>query len=169
MMTRQIGSLEIFNVKKEMAKQKRTAGSILEIDLGNGYYNYAQIINADILFFDIYTAERISDVNVLNDKKPLFFLGVYDKAITGGRWKKIGSLPIKDAYKQTPMKFIQDALQPEKFELYDPNTGETLPASRKQVENLECAAVWEPEHVESRIRDYYNGVPNIWVEQMKPK
>jgi hypothetical protein len=152
-----------------MAKQKRTIGSILEIDLRNGYYNYAQIINADILFFDIYTDKKISDLNILKNKKPLFFLGVYNNTITDGRWKKVGSLPIKDEYKYTPMKFIQDALNPDKFEIYNPNTGETVPATKKQIENLECAAVWDAEHVESRIRDYYNGVPNIWAEQMKPK
>jgi hypothetical protein len=152
-----------------MAKQKRTIGSILEIDLRNGYYSYAQIINADILFFDVYTDKKISDLNILKDKKPLFFLGVYNNAITDGRWKKVGSLPIKEEYKHTPMKFIQDALNPDKFEIYNPNTGETVPATKKQIENLECAAVWDAEHVESRIRDYYNGVPNIWVEQMKPK
>lgn len=67
------------------------------------------------------------------------------------------------------MKFIQDVLNPEKFELYDPNNGEIIPATKEQIQGLECAAVWEAEHVESRIIDYYEGRPNKWVKQLSPR
>lgn len=38
-----------------------------------------------------------------------------------------------------------------------------------EVEGLERLAVWDPEHVEDRIRDHYNGVQNIWVESLRLK
>ena len=77
-----------------MAKrQRRTIGSIIEIDLGNGYYSYAQIVNDDMLFYDLYTDVRVSDLEILADLELLFFLGVYDEVITEGRWTIIGMLP----------------------------------------------------------------------------
>ncbi len=153
-----------------MAKrQKRTVGSILEIDLENGHYGYAQIINDDIMFYDMYANSKVSDIKILEDKRPLFFLGVYDDVVTKGRWEIVGKLPIKDEHKIVPNKFIQDSLNPKNFELYNPNTGEISPSKREEVEGLECAAVWEAEHVEDRLRDYYNGKPNVWVEQLAIK
>ena len=78
-------------------------------------------------------------------------------------------MPIKQEYQTTPLKFIQDSLNPNNFELYNPNTGEITKATREQCEGLECAAVWEAEHVEDRLRDYFDGKPNTWVEQLAIK
>ena len=30
-------------------------------------------------------------------------------------------------------------------------------------------AVWEPAHVEDRLRDHYAGAPNKWVESLRPR
>jgi hypothetical protein len=65
------------------------------------------------------------------------------------------------------MQYIQDPLNSSHFELYNPNTGEISKCKKEECEGLECAAVWEAEHAKSRIRDYYNGVPNILFEQLK--
>ena len=67
------------------------------------------------------------------------------------------------------MQFIQDALNPIMFSLYNPNTGEITDTTKDKVLGLEAAAVWEAEHVESRVKDYYNATTNIWVEQLKIK
>jgi hypothetical protein len=152
-----------------MVRQQRTPGAILEIELGNGHFSYAQILKTGLVFFDFYSTERVFDLNMLNKRRPLFFLSVYRDVITQGRWKKIGKLPIKEEYGLVPMEFIQDIHDPSKFRLYNPNTGKMLPATRAQCEGLECAAVWEAEHVESRIIDHYNGAPNIWVDLLKIK
>ena len=65
------------------------------------------------------------------------------------------------------MQFIQDPINPEKFELYNPNTGEITSTTRDEAKGLERAAVWEAEHIESRLRDYYEGKENTWVNQLK--
>lgn len=41
------------------------------------------------------------------------------------------------------------------------------PASRQELEGLEVAAVWDPEHVEDRLRDHFSGRPNKWVESIR--
>ena len=61
---------------------------------------------------------------------------------------------------------MQDVITKE-FSIY--HQGNILPATYEEIKNLECAAVWEPEHVEDRLRDYFSGVPNVWVEDLKPK
>ncbi len=62
------------------------------------------------------------------------------------------------------MQFIQDAIHPDRFEFYDPNTGESRPATKEQIKGLERASVWEANHIEDRIRDHYNGIPCIWLQ-----
>jgi hypothetical protein len=154
-----------------MAKQRRTKGSILEIKLDNGTFAYAQDVGVDILFFNFFSNTPLdkNEIRILSDKLPLFFLGVYNDAITSGKWKKVGKLPIKQGHQIVPLKFIQDSLNPNNFEHYDPNTGKITKASKEECEGLECAAVWEAEHVEDRLRDYRNRKPNKWVEQLAIK
>ncbi len=152
-----------------MAKQRITIGAIVEIDLGDNTYSYAQLLDGGSAFFDLRTSEKIKNVKELAGAKVIFILRVYDDVITSGRWKKIGKLPIREELEVLPMKFMQDELNPNSFELYNPNTGEITPATREECKGLECAAVWEAEHVEERIRDYYENRPNIWVEKMSIK
>jgi hypothetical protein len=153
-----------------MTNQRITIGSIVEIRLSNEYYCYAQILGkAAYAFFDYKSNEKLSDFTILKKLPVLFVLSVYNDAVTKGRWLKVGKMEISNYLKILPRQFIQDSIDNQKFELYDPNTGEITPTTKENAEGLECAAVWEAEHVESRIMDYYNGVPNDWVEQLKIK
>ena len=142
----------------------------MKIDLKNGYYNYAQIVENGIAFFDIYTKDpELEDLSILLEKPVLFILEVYRDVISTGLWLKVGKLPIREDLKTLPMQCIQDALDETQFELYNPNTGEVTKATREECEGLETCAVWEAYHVESRLRDHYNGVPNDIVEALKIK
>lgn len=154
-----------------MAKQRITEGAILEILIENDYYVYAQILTKGLgyAFFDFKSTQKLTDFTILEKAKVLFIVMVYNDIITNGRWLKVGKLPIREDLVELPMKFIQDSLNPEKIELYNPNNGEIIPATKQDALGLECAAVWEAENVEERIRDYYEGKPNIWVEKMQIK
>jgi len=150
-----------------MTKQRITIGSVLEININNEYYCYAQILGkAYYVFFDLKTTKKISDFSILETVPILFVLSVYNDVITSGKWIKTGKLRIREELKVLPLQFIQDSLHPDKFELYNPNTGEISPTTEDTIQGLECAAVWDAEHVESRIADYYNGSSNYWVEQL---
>jgi hypothetical protein len=148
-----------------MKKQKIIQGSILEINIKNQYYTYAQILDkGGYVFFDYNSEKRLTDFSVLEDKPILFIICVYDDVIKQGHWPIVGKMNIRKNLNTQPMQFIQDALHPDRFEFYNPNTGESTPATREKVKGMERAAVWEANHVEDRIRDYYNGVPCIWLE-----
>jgi len=152
-----------------MAKrQTRVPGAILEIQTNAKYY-YAQILHKGCAFFDLELDAPLKDYSVLKTASVLFIVAVYNDVITKGKWLKVGKMEIRDELKIVPNQFIQDPINPIEFSLYNPNTGEILPSSRKDVEGLECAAVWEAEHVEDRLRDHFAGNPNVWVAQLAIK
>ncbi len=151
------------------SRQQRTPGAILKIDLGDGYHSYARILGkANYAFYDLKTKVDIKDMSEIVSKPILFIVSVYDDVITRGRWLKVGKLPLEESLQSLPFKFIQDLYTGE-LEQYNSNTGEIKPATKAECEGLERAAVWEADHVESRLRDFYSKKPNLWVEQLKMK
>jgi len=149
-------------------KQRITVGSIIKIELGDGYHSYGRILkNAGYAFYDIRTKEDISDMKEIVGRRILFIVAVYNDVITRGRWLKVGKLPLESSLEVMPNKFIQDGLHPDRFSLYDPNTGQDYPAKREDCIGLERSAVWEAEHVEERLRDHFAGRKNRFVEEDK--
>ena len=148
-----------------MKRQRRTVKSILEINLHDGYFVYGQILEAGVAFYDFRSKDQLTDFKALNNSSVLFVVEVYRDVISKGRWLKVGKLDIRKELDPPPNKFIHDDMNPGKFELYNPISGKITPAKKKDVEGLECSAVWEGEHVEERIRDYYSEIENKWVKQ----
>lgn len=69
-----------------MKRQQRTVGAILRIDLKDGYYNYAQILEFGVAFFDIHVKEsELESLDILLEKSILFIVEVYNDVITKGR------------------------------------------------------------------------------------
>ena len=58
--------------------------------------------------------------------------------------------------------YIYDA-NTDTYSLYNNNTGEITPCNKEKASGLERASVWGENHIEDRIRDYYNNVPCIWL------
>lgn len=152
-----------------MKKQRITEGAILEISIQGQYYVYAQILTKGLgfAFFDYKSDNKLIDLNVLKDAEVLFIVAVYNSIVNKGHWEKVGKLDIRNDLKVLPMKFIQDALDSDKFSLYNPNTGEITKTTKQQCKGLECVAVWAANHVEDRIRDHYEGIPNLWLQQLE--
>lgn len=148
-----------------MKRQKETIGSIVEIDLKNGNYTYAQLLENGTVFFDYLSKEPLKNLEILNNSKILFIVTVYKDVITHGYWLKVGKLPIRKEFEVLPMKFIQDGLDSKIFRLYDPNTGKMLSATKEECKGLERAAVWEADAIENRIKDYYEGNENFYVNE----
>ena len=151
-----------------MARQRITPGAFLELEIERAYYTYARILeNASYAFYDLRSQIKVADLELIASRPVLFIVAVYDSAVNSGRWIKVGKIPLEEHFKVLPNKFIQDGLDPNRYNLYNPNTGEITETSRDNCIGLERAAIWEPEHVESRIKDYYDGISNVWVEQLR--
>ena len=144
-----------------MAKQRVTEGAILEINIEGEYFVYAQILNGGTAFFDFKSTEQLKDFSILEKSNLLFIVAVYSYIINQGIWLKVGKSSIRKDLKVLPMKFIQDALIPSKFRLYNPNTGEMTPVTKDECKGLEVSAVYEAGDIEQRISDYFAGRVNL--------
>ncbi|HEY0158466.1 MAG TPA: hypothetical protein VGF28_14380 [Thermoanaerobaculia bacterium] len=89
-----------------------------------------------------------------------------NRAITSGRWKVLGHVPLDEPLQREPAFFKQDPLSGE-LTLY--RSGTEYPASAEECQELERAAVWDPEHVEDRLRDHFDGRSNRWVESLRAR
>lgn len=151
-------------------KKKASPGSLIQIDLGGGVFAYGQVIGkTQIAFFDYFGPALQNDkIQILDAQKVIFVLSVMDSAIKSGRWIVVGSTDLRAELKVPKKYFIQDAIT-KAFSVYDSFTGNISPARFSDISGLECAAVWEAEHVEDRLRDHRTGSRNIWVQQLSPK
>ena len=153
------------NAENNIKKQRIIVGSIVEILIDHEYYVYAQILkNGSYAFFDYRSERQLQDFSVLQEKPVLFIVAVYDYVVKENIWRIVGRLPIRENLKTLPLAYIYDANK-DTYSLYDNNTGEITPCTKDEARGLERASVWGDNHIEDRIRDYYNNVPCIWLEE----
>jgi len=146
-------------------RQRRIVGAILEVPLDERWHTYAQTLNdAEFAFFDARSEDALAVEDIIT-RPVLFREAVHKSAWTTGRWKRIGKAPLSSELAQPLPKFIQDALKPDQFRIYI--AGTIRPATREECETLQCCAVWEPHHIEDRLRDHYAGIPNKWLELLR--
>ncbi|GLP99114.1 hypothetical protein GCM10007891_09680 [Methylophaga thalassica] len=137
-----------------MAKksQRWKKGAILEIN-AYGHLCRAQMLRfPELAFFD-----------PLQSNKLLFRLWGQQSAIYDGRWQKVGKDPVTVELTSEIPRFKKDAITG-KISFYI--SGSERTASLEECEGLECAAVWEPEQVEDRLRDHCENKENKWVKSM---
>lgn len=94
----------------------------------------------------------------------LFRLWVHKSAYTSGRWPKTDKGDVSPELSRPIDRFKQDLISG-KLSIYGDH-GDT-PAKLEECLQLERAAVWDPEHVESRLEDHLAGRTNKWVESLK--
>lgn len=147
---------------------RRKEGAFFEIELSNGKYAYGRILpKATYAFYDICSDKALTEISFIQKSNVLFICSVYNYAISKRIWKVIGFMDLEQNFKILPLQFIQDRHNLENARLYNPNTGEMKPAKIIDCIGLECAAVWEPSHINDRLIDYFEGKPNEWVEILK--
>lgn len=158
------------NVKKK--KVRRPEGQIVRIDLKDGTQAFARVLEEPLFaFYDrVYRRDESPSLEEICSLPIAFKIWVMNYAVTNSVWEVIGRVPLSPSLKEVPPFFKQDAITgavsiyqgiPELAPHYE------KPATFDEVEGLECAAVWDPEHVEDRLRDHFAGRPNKWVEQLK--
>jgi hypothetical protein len=151
----------------KVKRQKRKVGDVLCINLEDGSHAYARVLDeATFAVYDLRTMREPS-VEEIIACPILFRVAVMDWAVTKRRWVIIGQEPLDGTLVHLPPKFIQDTINKSQFSIYE--NGSIRPASRAECIGLECAAIWDPSHVEDRILDHYAGRPNKWLESLKIK
>ncbi len=153
-------------------KVRLLEGQVLRIDLNDGTHAYARVLEEPLVAFydELYRGNQEPPIEEIVTLPIAFKIWVMNYAITKGIWSVIGRVPLALDLKEAPRFFKQDAMNgqlaiyqsiPELAPHYE------RPATYEECLGLEVAAVWDPHHVEERLRDYFAGRPNKWVERAK--
>ena len=147
---------------------RRKIGGILKVDLRDGTHCYGHItVDPCIIFYDgrFDVDVDVSDISKLPE---LFNLSVSNYAIKDGVWPIIGFSALTEKQLLKPYRYMQDDFTG-KLSIYHPDFADTnyqRQATFEECVGLECAAVWDPEHVFDRLIDHYEGRANKWVSQL---
>ena len=147
-----------------MKRQRRRAGDVVRIDLGGGFHTYARVLHgASIAFYDCRLVAEASLPEILASQI-LFLIEVMNYAVKTGRWPVVGHEPLSSQAFILPPKFIQGPIDKTIFS--DDENGISVD-TKERYPGLERPSVWEPEHVEDRLRAHYAGNVNYIVELLK--
>lgn len=151
---------------------RRRPGQIVRVELGQGTCSYARVLNEPLVaFYDLlFGASQKTSLEEVISSPVAFTLMVMNHAITRGRWPVIGRVSLSPEL-QVPPAFCKQDAATGRLSVYQ-EVPELAPhyerlAKAGECSGLEAAAVWEPEHVEDRLRNHFAGEPNKWVEQLK--
>jgi hypothetical protein len=148
-------------------KQKR--GDLVSIPIGDGKHCCAVALTDPLFAFFDGTLEVGQRPESIKDQSILFKLPVFHTAVKSGRWSVIGKVdPMLLCALDRVVFFKQDKISGS-LSAYDPFTNIEWQISFEEAEQLECAAVWSPEQIEDRLRDYFHGVPSKWWASLRPQ
>lgn len=148
-------------------KARRKVGDVVVVPLGDGTYGFGRVLREPLMAFYALRTTAIPAVQDILLSPVAFIVGVMNYAVTQGIWQIIGNSPLDEKLSEEPLFFKKDLVSGV-LSIYRDSTGEEMPATPEQCENLECAAVWEPNHVIDRLKDHFAGQQNKWVESMRP-
>ena len=96
----------------------------------------------------------------------LFRIAVMNHAVKTGRWPVIGHEPLKGEMLVPATQIHLKTRSIRRFSAFM-RTALLQPPQGNNAAGLERASVWEPEHVEDRLRAHYAGNVNHIVELLK--
>jgi hypothetical protein len=153
--------------KKSQKRIRERPGDVVSIPLGDGTFGYGRVLPKGLTAFYDLRSEGILPLERILSASVAFITSVMEYAVTRGIWPVIGNAPLPKDLLEEPLFFKKDPITGA-LRIYRDSTQEEFPATREQCEKLECAAVWDPEHIVDRLKDHFAGRPNIWVESMRP-
>ncbi|NUM55672.1 MAG: immunity 26/phosphotriesterase HocA family protein [Candidatus Hydrogenedentes bacterium] len=146
-------------------KQKIVPGDVFEVDLKDGSYAYGRVLRNVFGFYDL-RASTCPPVEEIVAHPMIFKIWVMDYAIERRLWRIIGHVPLSQELTVTPRFFKKDPITGRLTITVDGS--QEIPATYDECKELECAAVWDPEHVEDRLRDHFEGRKNVWYQYLRP-
>ncbi|MEM8980798.1 MAG: immunity 26/phosphotriesterase HocA family protein, partial [Pseudomonadota bacterium] len=138
-------------------------GDLLALPLHGFGFGFARVLDAPLFeFFDFTSLKLEHSANEISIKPVLFKIWVSKYARLEGNWRKFGHSQLGLAEYVDPKFFRKDAISGKIYE-YNHATDNSKPLSLEQAKRLECAAVWDPQHVEERLTAYFQGTQSIWL------
>lgn len=140
-----------------------TIGDIVRIHIRDDLYSFARVLNKPLIAFYDFRGKLDSEFESILEAPILFKVWIMNSAITSGQWEIIGNKPLEENLLESPAFFKVDPIK-KSLSIYC--DGVDIPATVSQCEGLERAAVWSGVHIESRLQDYFDGVPNKWASSL---
>jgi hypothetical protein len=148
--------------EQKKLRQRWADGAIVQIDLKDGTYGYGVVIEYGLIgFFDYKSSNTEVNQDEILKSKILFKIWVIKYAVTQV-WPIIGKMKLSEEIKEEPKFFKYNSMH-HRYEIYS-HDGKDIPTTWEACKDLECIAVWEPQHVRERLRDYFAGRPTYQVE-----
>ena len=145
-------------------RQSWENGAILKIKMNDECFCYGQMLtheNCEMAFYDSRTTKAF-ELSEITNLPVLFRVAVHKSAYNTGRWQKIGKAEIPEDLLEPRETYIEDKISG-KYQIY--KLGQIRPARKEECIGLECCAVWDPNHVEDRLNDFYEGRQCIWCDE----
>lgn len=147
-------------------------GDVFRVDLPDGRHAFAQRLRHPLYaFFAPRVTNEQAGAQLIGEH--LFSVWIFDAAPKRENWARIGRFPISERLSVNPWFAKQDILNG-KITRY--RNAPTLQAGYEEVDStyeeagqLEIAAVWAAEHVESRLMDHFAGRQNAYLESLRIK
>jgi hypothetical protein len=150
-----------------LKKIKKAEGDIFKVPVDTSH-SYAIALRHPLFgFFDILTTQE-TDVSDLEERPLLFSVWVMDYAVKDGTWSKIGHTD-KFRGRFDGLRFFKQDRLNGRLTSYRDEDGDEFQIDFDTATRMEAAAVWDPKHIESRLRDYFAGRCNKWVDSLKPR
>ncbi|WP_423735638.1 Imm26 family immunity protein [Chitinophaga caseinilytica] len=150
-----------------MARKTSKPGTVFCIPLEENLFAYArQITSALFECFDFFGNQKV-DATVVAQQPVLFTLSVHKYVHTDSKWEPIGEVPVPENYPM-PLFFHQDIGNEDICHLVDTKGNRTY-VPRAACVGYERRAVWDYEHVESRLIDHYHNRENKWEKLLRVK
>lgn len=142
-------------------KQKSTSGDIVRVKIDETCHTYARVLNhSDLAFYDLVSEQEVEALNSIVSRPVLFRAIVNYRGVEGGLWPIIGNLPLEDSL-QNSIYYLTDVTDPNYFRICE--NGEIRDATVEECKGLEVHAIWDPVHIEQRLKDHYAGKPNAAI------
>jgi hypothetical protein len=157
------------------SRVNKAPGRVVRIDLGDGRCAYGRVLDVLVEFYDrIGQPGEAIDLIELVTSPVAFTINVTNYAFRRrGGWELLDVVALtgeelSKVYYQAHQDAISGAISMSWYNHAGDISGEA-PATFDECQNLETCAVWDPHHVEDRLRDHFNGRPNMWVESLRLK
>lgn len=140
-------------------------GDIVRIGFDDNLHTYGLILFSPyVAVYDLPSVGEVADMTEIADRPILFIVAAHHQALVD--WPTVGKAPEGRTLPTVPEFFVQDSFNPHRCKIVDAE-GNSRQVEPQDCIGLERAAVWETGHVAGRIRDYYEGRRNAYLESMK--
>jgi len=139
----------------------------MRIHLGDGYDAFARVLaNSQIAVYAHRVAHGSDVLSSVVYQSPVLFIVTVMKSAFSGKWPEVDHNALEPSL-EAPVEYFQKDRFTGTYSVYRSSDGSTRPSTYEECKGLEAAAVWEADQVESRLRDYFAGRSNPFVEQIK--